>query len=170
MSEDKSATSFYISEQNQEWLEQRPASRSEIVNDLLDTARTSEWNGKPLHDEVQIESVKAEIKGIRAEYEAKQELLEKIKELQSERSPDETYTDRLVSLLESIEAEGTHIWPEHNTVDELAIQEQKPPAEVIEDAKRIAADRNMDILNTQFVRAGQAQYMEEKPIAEEYDE
>jgi len=116
----------------------------------------------------QLESITSERDELDSEASRLRSELEALRQRLDEAEASDSYEDSLRSLLEKIESDGSHIWPDHNEVGELANMSGQPPADVIADARRIAAHAEMDIYTTQFVRAADAQYVERERISEAY--
>lgn len=146
--------------------------------EVVEAALWKEFGGKRkgLVD-IQIEHKQDQLKSVTDERdeldgEAKR-LRQEIEALQATREEIEsgaTYREELLALLHELEDSGGHIWPDHNEIADLAKQEDKEATDVIDDARELAADEELSLLTTQFVRAGNAQYIDEQPITEAVDD
>jgi len=114
------------------------------------------------------EQLRSEIEALSQQEEAKRQELNRLADSRKEAEQSPSYREDLLELLRTIEEDDTHIWPAHNTIKELAKQENKPAGEVIDDAREIAAEERLSLLTTQFVRAGNAKYIDKEPITEAY--
>jgi len=164
---DKGTHSYYVEDRYDEWLENLPQNKSEVVNSLLEAAYEGEGGGTLSLEDVMAEQLRTEAEGLRSEAEAKEALAEKY-ESRSQKRAEATpgYEERLHSLLETIADKGTHLWPENENIQEIATQQHTTPEAVLERAKQIAVDMDTTVYNTQFVRAAEAKRMQKKPISE----
>lgn len=165
---DKSTHSYYHEDKYAEWLDSLPQSNSEVVGELLRAAYEGESVQDLTLEESEANRIRTELKGLRAEIEAKESLIEEYESVEKERveaTPD--YDDQLYALLETIAENGTKLWPDHERVQELATMEHKQPEQVLDDAKEIAKDMNHTFYNTDFMTAQNAKHVEKEPINNE---
>ena len=118
----------------------------------------------------QLEAVTSERDELSSEADRLRGEIEALQATRDEIESGATYREELLSLLTDLENSGGHIWPEHNDIEDLAKQEDKPATGVVDDARELAATEDLSLLTTQFVRAADAQYIDERPITEAYDE
>ncbi|UBF23416.1 hypothetical protein HATV-3_gp66 [Haloarcula tailed virus 3] len=163
---EKETCSYYVEKRYDEWLESLPRNKSEVVNSLLESAYTGE--GDLTLERAEADRLRAEANGLRSQAEEKERLAQEYEqrgEKRAEARPD--YKEQLHALIDSLIENGTHLWEDHNRVQELATDQQKAPKDVIKDAKEIARSMDATVYNTQFVTAAEAQQMTKEPLTED---
>lgn len=147
--------------------------------DIIRAALWREFGGERKSDierrieekENRLSMIKREKNEREREIQREEQELEALREkLNAVETATEQIDDRLDQLLDEIETDGIHIYPESEPVTELAREFDSDPDDIIARMKKRAADRDMHIYQTQFMRADMARGTDAKLITEVYDD
>lgn len=148
----KDRVSATVDEDVAAYLSQDHINTSGLINDLVKQYMDG-GDGQAAILRLREEQIKSELEALTQQKESKQKELERLTESRKDVESGTDLSDEYDAILDDMEADGVHVWPNSQPVGQLVSEHDGGPEDIVEELKQRAAEQDRDILHTQFRRA-----------------